>query len=131
VTTINPGSRPNTADLEAARLLLERLGISPADLLASPSQRPPVPTFAEYIPIVSAAVTAGTRRVYGSYWNRVRELWGGRRLDEPTPSEIRQLMGYVKAPTSSRAATPGVGAVRPSTWSLPCAVCIGMPKTTG
>ena len=28
--------------------------------------------------------------------NRVIEHWGDRRLDEPTPSEIRQLMTYVK-----------------------------------
>jgi hypothetical protein len=48
VTTINPGSRPNAADLDAARLLLDRLGVSPADLLASRSERAPVPTFAEY-----------------------------------------------------------------------------------
>ena len=47
-----------------------------------------VPTFAEYVPVVSAAVSAGTRRAYGSYWNRIVEHWGARRLDEPTPSEI-------------------------------------------
>jgi integrase len=46
--------------------------------------------------VVSAAVTAGTRRAYGSYWNRVLEHWSERRLDEITPSEIRQLMSYVK-----------------------------------
>jgi hypothetical protein len=55
-----------------------------------------VPTFAEYVPVVSAGVTAGTRKAYGSYWNRVVEQWGDRRLDEPTPSEIRQLAVYVK-----------------------------------
>jgi len=33
---------------------------------------------------------------YGSYWNRVLEHWGSRRLDEPSPSEIRLLMAYVK-----------------------------------
>jgi hypothetical protein len=43
-----------------------------------------VPTFAEYVPVVPAAVSAGTRRAYGSYWNRITEQWGGRRLDEPT-----------------------------------------------
>jgi len=61
-----------------------------------------VPTFAEYVPVVSAAVSAGTRRAYGSYWNRVVEQWGGRRLDEPTPSEIRQLMAYVKTHVVAR-----------------------------
>jgi hypothetical protein len=55
-----------------------------------------VPTFGEYVPVVSAAVSPGTRRAYGSCWNRIVEHWGSRRLDEPTPSEIRQLMVYVK-----------------------------------
>jgi integrase len=78
------------------------MGLSPADLAAVPQNRPPVPTFAEYIPVVSAAVTAGTRRAYGPYWNRVVEHWGARRLDEPTPSEIRQLMTYVKTHVVTR-----------------------------
>ena len=61
-----------------------------------------MPTFAEYVPAVSAAVTAGTRRAYGSYWNRIVEHWGTRRLDEPTPSEIRQLMTWVKTHVVAR-----------------------------
>ena len=56
-----------------------------------------MPTFAEYVPVVSATVTDGTRKAYGSYWNRVVEQWGARRLDEPTPSEIKQLVAYVRA----------------------------------
>jgi integrase/recombinase XerC len=84
------------AVVEAALLLLERMGLSPADLAAVPRDQTAVPTFAEYVPVVSAAVTAGTRRAYGSYWNRVVEHWGARHLDEPTPSEIRQLMAHVK-----------------------------------
>jgi integrase/recombinase XerC len=47
------------------------MGLTPADLAAVSQNRPEVPTFAEYVPIVSAAVSAGTRRAYGSYWNRV------------------------------------------------------------
>jgi len=84
------------AVVEAALVLLERMGLTPADLAAVPQARTPVPTFAEYVPVVSAAVSAGTRRAYGSYWNRVLEHWGSRRLDEIAPSEIRQLMAYVK-----------------------------------
>ena len=82
--------------------MLERMGLSPDDLVAVPRQRPVLPTFAEYVPVVSAAVTAGTRRAYGSYWNRVLEQWGDRRLDEPTPSEIRQLMVHVKTHVVAR-----------------------------
>ena len=55
------------------------------------------PTFAEYIPVVSAPVSDGCRRAYGSYWNRVTDQWGSRRIDEPTPSEIRQLVQHVRA----------------------------------
>ena len=55
------------------------------------------PTFAGYVPQVSAAVTAGTRRVYGSYWNRITEHWGDRRLDEPTPTEIKSLVEEIRA----------------------------------
>ncbi|WP_433125565.1 tyrosine-type recombinase/integrase [Micromonospora sp. CA-240977] len=90
------------AELDAARLLLARMGISPADLLEAAVARPPSPTFAEYVPVVAAAVSAGTRRAYGSYWNRVVEHWGQRRLDEPTPSEIEKLAEYVKAHVVAR-----------------------------
>ena len=90
------------AVVDAALVLLERMGLTPADLAAVPQHRPEVPTFAEYVSVVSAAVSAGTRRAYGSYWNRVIEHWGDRRLDEPTPSEIRQLMVYVKTHVVAR-----------------------------
>jgi integrase/recombinase XerC len=56
-----------------------------------------VPTFAEYVPVVSATVTAASLRAYRPYWNRTVVRWGERRLDEPTPSEVRQLVAYVKA----------------------------------
>jgi integrase/recombinase XerC len=82
VTAVNPDASQQ-AVVEAALVLLERMGLSPADLTAVPRPRKPVPTFAEYIPVVSAAVSDGTRRAYGPYWNRITEQWGDRRLDEP------------------------------------------------
>jgi integrase/recombinase XerC len=90
------------AAVEAALVLLERMGVSPADLVTTPRNQQRVPTFAEYVPVVSAAVSAGTRRAYGSYWNRIVEHWGTRRLDEPTPSEIRLLMTWVKTHVVAR-----------------------------
>src|SRR5437588_11807281 len=83
------------AAVEAALVLLERMGLSPADLVAAPRDRV-VPTFAGYVPVGSAAVSDGTRRAYGSYWNRIVEHWGAGRLDEIAPSDIRQLMTWVK-----------------------------------
>ena len=85
------------AAVDAALLVLKSMGLSPEDLTAASGQRPTVPTFAEYVPVVSATVTDGTRKAYGSYWKRVTEQWGTRRLDEPTPSEIKQLVAYVRA----------------------------------
>lgn len=102
MTTQSAPAPPNQADLDAALLLLSRLGISPADLQQAAPARPPAPTFAEYVPVVSEAVSAGTRRVYGSYWNRIVERWGERRLDEPTPSEVKQLSEHVKTHTVPR-----------------------------
>ena len=105
MSTLNPPAQPGPSQQavsEAALLVLERMGLSPADLTAAPQARRPVPTFAEYVPVVSAAVSAGTRRAYGSYWNRVIEHWGGRRLDQITPSEIRQLMAHVKTHVVAR-----------------------------
>ena len=88
---------PGQAVLDAAMLVLERMGLTPADLLAAPAARRAAPTFAEYIPVVSALVSDGCRKAYGSYWNRVTEQWGSRCIDEPTPSEIRQLVQHVRA----------------------------------
>ncbi|HKS46096.1 MAG TPA: hypothetical protein VJT49_13470 [Amycolatopsis sp.] len=102
MTTQKPELAATPAELDAARLLLARMGLSPEDLLATHTARPPLPTFTEYIPIVSAAVTDGTRRVYGSYWNRINEHWGHRHLDEPTPSEIKQLVEHIKTNVVSR-----------------------------
>jgi integrase/recombinase XerC len=97
MTNLIPPAGSQQAAVDAALLILERMGLSPDDLTAATRQRPSVPTFADYVPIVSAAVTDGTRKAYGSYWNRVTDQWGARRLDEPTPSEIRQLVAHVRA----------------------------------
>jgi integrase/recombinase XerC len=62
----------------------------------------PVPTFADHVPVVSGAVSDGTRRVYGTYWKRLLEHWPDRRIDEPTPSQIQQLSGRLRAQRTVR-----------------------------
>ena len=96
----NPAPRPE--EIEAARLLLEKMGINPADLMRASSDSPSIPTFADYIPRVSGAVSSGTRRVYGSYWNRVVQAWGPRPITDATASEISQLAEQVKATVVQR-----------------------------
>lgn len=77
------------AESDAARLLLARMGITAAELAAAPVSAKPMPTFATYVPVVAGLVSAGSARMYGT-------KWGDRRLDEPTPSEIKQLMADVR-----------------------------------
>jgi integrase len=89
--TAQPSSAIRQADLDAALLLLSRMGIDPKDLLETACPRPPMPTFAEYVTVVAAAVREPSRKAYGTYWNRLVGRWGDRRIDEPTASEIRAL----------------------------------------
>lgn len=97
-------------ELDAARILLARMGITPEQLLAGPPSSAParsMPTFAEYIDRVSSVVTAGTRRVYDTYWKRIRQVWGKRRIDEPTPLEIKQLAEDTKSAAVARSNSRG------------------------
>lgn len=87
----------SASDIAAARLLLEKMGIDPADLLQDPPRVSETPTFADYIPRVSQAVSNGTRRVYTTYWNRVVEAWEPRLITSVSPLEISQLAEDVKA----------------------------------
>ena len=96
------GNAPAAAELEAARTLLARLGITP-ELLARMTTSTGMPTFAEYIDQVEQAVGDGARRAYSSYWRRVRQVWGGRKLDEPTALEIKQLAEQTKTRAVVRA----------------------------
>ena len=84
-------------NIAAALLLLKKMGIDPADLLQDPAAAPQVPTFADYIPRVSQAVSDGTRRVYSTYWNRVVDAWGPRLITELSPLEISQFAEDMKA----------------------------------
>ncbi|XVV15146.1 tyrosine-type recombinase/integrase [Actinoplanes sp. CA-131856] len=84
------------SELHAVRLLLDRLGVTPEQLLTKPPRPTAMPTFDEYIEKVATAVSEGSRRLYVTYWRKISDEWGGRRLDEPTPLEIKQLAERVK-----------------------------------
>jgi integrase len=87
VTTTTPAL--TSAELDAARTLLARMGITAADLL---DVRPPAPTFAEYIPVIRERVTsASTLRTYNTHWKRLEREWGTRRIDAPTIADIAEM----------------------------------------
>jgi hypothetical protein len=73
------------------------LGLSPAELLQPSAARPATPTFREYLPVVRGAVGPGTARAYSSYWNRIEQQWGDRRLNDVKPSDIGSLVEQVEA----------------------------------
>jgi integrase/recombinase XerC len=93
--------------LAAARMLLQRMGVDPADLMTDPVDRLRVPTFEEYIPQVAAAVSPGTAGTYGSYWKRIAAKWGARSLLEPTPTEVEQFAAEIKANAVQRRTSRG------------------------
>jgi integrase len=84
------------------RLLLDRLGITPEEILSITPHARQVPTFDEYIDRVTQAVSDGTRRVYSTYWRKISAAWGSRRLDEPTPLQIAQLAERIKNNATTR-----------------------------
>ena len=133
MTITRPDARsaaPGQAVVGAAMLVLERMGLTPADLLSAPAARPTAPTFAEYIPVVSALVTDGCRRAYGSYWNRVTEQ--GAAGASTSPRRARSgSWSSTSGPTWCPGATPAAGAAPPSTSSERCAACTSTPRTTG
>jgi len=89
----------SSAELAAALLLLDRLGIRPEQLIgiAGPMTVEAAPLVRHYLDQVADAVSPATRRVYGPYWRRVVSEWGDRRIDEITPIEIKQLAERVRA----------------------------------
>lgn len=83
------------ADLDAARLVLQRLNVRPEDLLAAPTHVL-IPTFGEYVPQVIDAAPAGARRTYLPYWHRLSSRWPDRSIADPTGLELQQLVEYTR-----------------------------------
>jgi hypothetical protein len=91
-----PLDPPDPDVVRAVLNLLTQLGATPADVVSAleSADQPKrvIPTFSEYLPQVSEAATPGTRKTYGTYWNKLKEKFGDRKLDEIAASEIEGLM---------------------------------------
>ena len=94
-------------DVETARMLLQRLGVSIEDLAGVIMTDQDAPTFRQYVPKVSEAVTPGARRVYGTYWNKILEVWADRKITDITASEIGALREHVRENARVRANSRG------------------------
>jgi integrase/recombinase XerC len=69
------GDAIRQAELEAARLLLSKMGISPDELLGTAAPAVQAPTFSEYIPGLVETVSPGSRKTHLTHWNRLVERW--------------------------------------------------------
>lgn len=98
---------PTPHEIEAARLILARMNIDPADLLNRDQQTDPTPTFSAYIPVVAATLGPGAYRTYRPYWERLEARWGDLTLDQPSPSDIKQLAKEIQANTKVRRSARG------------------------
>ena len=82
-----------TNDLNAAlRLIAEKLELKPQDLGLTDKPTQPVPTFREYIGVLRKALPQTTLHSYDTYWRVIETAWGDRYLDEPTATEIDELV---------------------------------------
>jgi hypothetical protein len=61
MTTPNSPAGSQQAAVDAALVVLKSMDLSLGDLTAAPLDRAAVPTFADYVPVVSGAVSDGTR----------------------------------------------------------------------
>ena len=90
------------AEIDAARMLLEKLGVTPDDLLRAPADLPGIPTFADYIPHVSVRGQYLERSGYtaptGTAWSRR----GDRNHHRRERIDIAQLAEQVKAAVVKR-----------------------------
>jgi integrase len=105
-------STATTAELDAARLLLAKMGIDPIDLVG-PATEPPAgstpqaPMLEAWIPVVARLVSPSTARSYGSYWKKALAEWPDRRLDQITASDIKAMSEKVKATALVRSNSRG------------------------
>ncbi|MBA4857466.1 tyrosine-type recombinase/integrase [Nocardia farcinica] len=79
-------------DIAAVLDLINRLGLTVADLTNHIHHQQATPTFGEYIRVVRAAVSPTTAANYNTYWRLIEHHWSHRRIDQPTSTEIGQLV---------------------------------------
>jgi site-specific recombinase XerD len=123
--------RADPARIAIARDMLAHLGITLADLAdaeraatdqaprsgaiidatTSTAESPPVlciparfamPTLRSYLPRVRAAAGPGANRTYGSYWTIMDRMWGERRLDQISATDIEALQHHAATTARSR-----------------------------
>ncbi|MCS7483714.1 hypothetical protein ACFFQW_35185 [Umezawaea endophytica] len=114
------GNGPNPGDVAIVLRMMETFDLRLEDLVAGAVARV-VPTFAEVDPLVREWVPGPSRRIYGTYWDRIVTWWGERRLDEPTVVEVQELIEHVReTAVVRRSSNGGKGAALHAYYALAC-----------
>ncbi|WP_433678378.1 tyrosine-type recombinase/integrase [Nocardia sp. CA-119907] len=76
----------------ALSLIATRLGVSVQHLPTGADSSAKMPTFAEYIAKLRTSLPTTTVKNYASYWRVIETAWATKRLDEPSSTEISELV---------------------------------------
>ncbi|NUT53075.1 MAG: site-specific integrase [Saccharothrix sp.] len=97
------------------------MGVEPEDLREAVGERVPVPTYAEVLPAVAKAVPEKSRTAYGTYWGRIEDRWGDRRVDTTTVADVVALFEWTRENVVvRRSANGGASAVLHTYEALRC-----------
>ena len=79
---------------EALRTLVTALGLSLDDVneLLAGNDKAQAPTIEAFLPVVADSTSPAAAKTYGSYWRRLGEHMGDRRIDEVKTSELERLL---------------------------------------
>ncbi|HEX5407761.1 MAG TPA: site-specific integrase [Pseudonocardiaceae bacterium] len=94
---MTPQPHPSADEIEAARLLLAKLGVTPNDLLTPPPATAPMPTIDQYLQRVIDAVPLASRTAYLPYWQRAAAHWPDTPLDTLSPTDISTFTEHIRA----------------------------------
>lgn len=92
--------------LSAARLVLERLGVSPQDLIDH-QRRETAVTIADLIPEVVKVVPEPTGRLYRPYWRKMVEAWPDRLIGDVKAADVLWFVNHCKTTAVVRASSRG------------------------
>ncbi|RLK58352.1 tyrosine-type recombinase/integrase [Actinokineospora cianjurensis] len=93
-------------DAAAARLILERLGVTPQDLIQQ-RDRATTLTLNALVPRVSDVVPDPTRKLLNPYWNKALRAWPEREAHTITPGDVRWFINHTRETAQVRKSSRG------------------------
>lgn len=93
-------------DLAAARLLLQRMGISPSELIEF-ERRVTATSLRELVSTVSSVVPEGSRKAYAPYWRKALKAWPDAEVGEILQTDVVWFIQHAKESAVVRRSSRG------------------------